>query len=316
MPQVRIVFFWIGLVTVAAFWLVMPSALRAQSPISLDEYRTAIAQSLTLAHQANALQVSERAPLLKNAADTLDAIRAVQTAPGASVTVNNAELVALLRDASKTETAIKRLTALRDALAQPLATINPNDLTALRDILSRPPFTETVTDNLILQILRAIREFLDRLLFNTARGVFEARDLLIIVAIIAVAVVLFYFVYTLRRNLVTEEALAPPLMEQDARTPAEAFDNAQRFINAGDYRFAVRQLYLATLLILDQRGRIKYDPTLTNREYLRQAAQDPCAATALQPIVETFDRIWYGFEPITREEFDAYRRRVEQVREL
>src|SRR5207247_663212 len=146
--------------------------------------------------------------------------------------------------------------------------------------------------------------------------VFDARDLLVVLGVVAVWVVLIYFVRNLRRNLVAEEALLPPLMDRDARTPAEAYDNAQRFINAGDYRSAVRQLYLATLLMLDQRGRLKFDPTLTNREYLRQAAKDPRTTTALQPIVETFDRTWYGFEPISTQEFEAYRRRVEQVRAL
>lgn len=295
-------------------WVGLPRAAHAQSPVSFEEYRNRVAQTLALAQQANTLAASERAVVLNNAANTLDAIRSVQTPSGAVVAVDNSELVALLRDPTRTENAIARLTALRDALAQPLARVSANDVALLNDILSRPPFVPA--ENWYDAILAAIAEFFERLASNTARGVLEARDLVILVAVLVVAAVLAWFVRTLRRNLVPEQELPPELMGKEARTPAEAFDNAQRYINAGDYRSAVRQLYLATLLMLDRRGRIKYDPTLTNREYLRQVSKDTRAATALQPIVETFDRTWYGFEPISSDEFETYRRRVEQVREL
>ncbi len=294
-------------------WLV-PPILRAQASISFDEYHRAVAQALALTQQASALPSSERATLLNRAANELESIRLAQTPSGANAAIDNSELLTLLRDANKTEIARARLAALEDALAQPLANVSANDLSTLRDILSRPPFT--ATENWYDAILRALQEFLDRLFQNTAQGVFDARDILVVLALLAVGAVLVYFFRTLRRNLVDDQELPMPLLENDARTPAEAFDNAERFIHAGDLRSAVRQLYLATLLLLDQRGRIKYDPTLTNREYLRQAARDPRAAAALEPIVETFDRTWYGSKPISRQEFETYRRRVEQVREL
>ncbi len=292
------------------------SPAHAQAPTTLDDYRRVVQETLALVQQANRLVSSERAPLLNQAADKLNAVRAVQTPSGAQIPIDNHELVALIRNSAKTQAAVNRLAALQLALAQPLATVKDADILLLRDILSRPPFQQTVADVWYAEIVRAILKFIDRLFSNTARGVFELRDVFVLVGVIVVIAVLIYFVRNLRRNLVAEEELPPPLHADDARTPAEAFDNAQRFLNAGDYRSAVRQLYLATLLLLDQRGRIKYDPTLTNREYLRQASKDPRAVSALQPIVETFDRTWYGFEPISRQEFDEYKQRVEQVREL
>lgn len=306
--------FVILLFGIAAVWMFLPHAARAQSHTTLDEYRRIVSETLALTQQANALTAAARAPLLNRAADILASVQTVQTPSGARVAVDNGELISLVRDAAKTETALARLTALRDALNEPLATVNLNDLALLENILNHPPFVRA--ENWYDAILRALAEFFDGLFNNAARGIFDTRDVLVIIAILVVIGVLSYFLRQLRRNLVPEETLPPPLSEHDARTPAEAFDNAQKFINAGDYRSAVRQLYLATLLMLDQRGRIKYDPTLTNREYLRQAAIDARAAAALQPIVETFDRTWYGFEPISAQEFDAYRRRVEGVREL
>jgi hypothetical protein len=99
-------------------------------------------------------------------------------------------------------------------------------------------------------------------------------------------------------------------------TSVEALNRAQQFANAGDYRTAVRQLYLATLLWLDEHGRLRYDHALTNREYLQAAASEPALVSSLRPVVETFDRIWYGFESVSPEEFNAYLEQVNEVRKL
>jgi hypothetical protein len=290
----------------------------ADSPVSLDEYRAAVAQAFDLVTQAAAQSSDARAPLLNQAASVLERINAVTLPSGAQSNIDNRELVALIRDPNKAPAAQTRLAALREALTQPLAPVTAPDLVLLQNILERPPFAEEANalPGWLQEILLRISRFFDRLFDNTARGVLDARDLIILLGIALVIFVLVYFIRGLRRNLVKEEALANLPEMHEVRTPGEAFNNAQAFVNQGDYRNAVRQLYLATLLLLDQHGKIKYDPTLTNREYLHQTSNDPRTTAALAPIVETFDRTWYGFESITSAEFDAYRARVEQVKEL
>jgi hypothetical protein len=282
----------------------------------VDEYRATIGDVIALHTQASQTSGESQKQLLEQAADRLGSITLVQTPSGALVPIDNMELVALIRNPLELQAAFARLTALEKAMALPLPVPESDELGRLQAILNAPPFVTDAQSSWLQQVLAAILEFLERLLSNTAQGVFDVRDLLVVAALVVLAGILFYFFRNLRRNLVAEEALAPQLTEADARTPAEAFDNAQRFISAGDYRSAVRQLYIATLLLLDQRGRIKYDPTLTNREYLSQASNDARTTAALQPIVETFDRTWYGFEPITAAEFELYRRRVEEVKGL
>lgn len=314
MRVLRVLIFF-TLLGIGAAQVALPNPIHAQSPTTLQEYRRAIDQTLLLVKQASALPVNERTTLLEQARTTLEPIHAVQLSAGVESTVDNSALLALIRDTSKTDAAITRLTALRTALAQDPPTVSPQDLDALHTIFNNPPFVVGAADAWWQTLLQRIFEFLSRLLNNTAQGVFDSRDLLVVLGVIVVVVVAIYFVKNLRYNLVSDQDLGAMLDETEVRTPAEAFDNAQKFITAGDYRNAVRQLYLATLLILDQRGKIKYDPTLTNRQVLRQASNDPRTAAALQPIVETFDRVWYGFEPLSQSEFDAYRQRVEQVRE-
>ncbi len=304
------------LVGTAALLFLPTHRLRADSPSSLDEYRNAIAQTLTLTQQANALPSNERTPTLQRAADTLNAIHRVQLPSGAQVTLDNAALIAVIQDSTKTNRAVARLTALRDAMAMPPATINPADLDILRDILSHPPFVTETSRNWLAQLIDAILDFINRLFNNTAQGVYDMRDVFVVGGVILVVVVLVYFARALRRNLVSEQVLPPVKVDEEARTPSEAFNLAQQFVHAGDYRRAVRQMYLATLLLLDQRGKLKYDPTLTNREYLREASLDAHTLSVLAPIVDIFDRTWYGFEPISREEFETYRQRVEGVKSL
>lgn len=84
---------------------------------------------------------------------------------------------------------------------------------------------------------------------------------------------------------------------------------------AGDYRTAVRLLYLSTLLLLEERKLLRYDRTLTNREYLRQVADNPSLVGALRPVVDTFDEVWYGQVEPDAGGYEAYARQVDRVRE-
>ena len=74
-------------------------------------------------------------------------------------------------------------------------------------------------------------------------------------------------------------------------TADAALQRAQTFSAGGDYRTAVRYLYLSTLLLLEERGLFRYDRSLTNREYLRRVAHDPTLSAILQDVVEVFDRV-------------------------
>lgn len=295
--------------------------LRADNPPSLADYRSIVAQSLDLVERAaNESVAAQRAPLLKQAADLLSTIHVVETGTGEPLTVNNDALIAELNNPALELDRVKnvraRLRALNAALDELPRTANETDRAKLRDILNRPPFKTNAVENPLNQFLRQISEWLDNLLGNVATGVFNLRDVILLLGFILIAGILVYFVRGLAINL-APEAQAPT--EDSAETPltaTSAFAHAQQFANQGDYRSAVRQLYLATILQLDERGLLRYDRALTNREYLRAVAREPQVLAALQPVVETFDRTWYGFESISRADFEAYQKQVDAVRKL
>jgi len=97
------------------------------------------------------------------------------------------------------------------------------------------------------------------------------------------------------------------------QTASAARNAAHRLANAGSYRDAVRQLYLSVLLSLHERNLITYQPSDTNREVLTAIRNQPQHYQQLQPVVATFDDVWYGVHEPDRTTFDRYVAAVEEL---
>ncbi len=294
----------------------------ALGPISLDEYRAVVHNALTLVDQAGSeTNPSTRAPLLSQAADRLEAVTEVETTSGTTFRINNVGLVGDLRAASAGKANVTtgdlhdRLAALEVLLSNPPTEPSAADRAKLQEIFNRPPFVPE-PEGPLAQLQRQFLEWLNRLLSNTAQGVFDLRDVIVVVGVGVVAVGTAALVYAFRRNLVAMVHVKEKEVGQAPLTAARALSEARQFANAGNYREAVRELYLATLLMLDERGLLRYDRSLTNREYLDAVAGEPAVHAALEPIVNTFDRTWYGFQAMGQEEFESYRRQVQGMRDL
>ena len=86
----------------------------------------------------------------------------------------------------------------------------------------------------------------------------------------------------------------------------------------GDYRAALRALYLANLAWLGRHEWIAIHPGKTNREYelevRRRAREYPDARALFAVNVASFERAWYGKHSVTAEDTDAFRRRLQQIK--
>ncbi len=312
-----------ALVGVLVLVLLAAGTARADSPVTLADYRRTVEQALALVNQASALMdTGQRASLLGQAATLLDTVHQVQLAGDEQRPVDNSALVAELKAAAQNagqydriQAAQARLNALHSAIDNAPATNSAADRAKLSALLNRPPFKATQLDDPISRLLQQILDQIARLLFGTAQGVANLRDILIPLGVIVVVGILLFFIYHMMVSLTPETRLSAA-GEDVPLTSAQALVQARRLASEGDYRSAVRGLYLATLLLLDEHGRLRYDRSLTNREYLRAVANEPQVLAALQPIVEVFDRTWYGFESISREDFEAYQRRVQDLQKL
>lgn len=269
-----------------------------------------------------ALIAAQRGDLLglERAADRLTATDAVQLANGTSVPVDNRWLAeAMDTPTPDTATIAARLQAILNTLARPSASAPADAQQQLAELLSRPPFAEPERPDIDLawldQLLRPLLEWLETL-FQPATDVGQAASpvfnvIVIGVSLLLLLVVLVVLVRSLRRSTVSVARTAPDPDDPDARlTPAEAVSHAQSLARDGDFRTAVRYMYLALLLRLDAANLLRYDRALTNSEYLEQLRGNPQLRAEITPIIQTFDRVWYGNEPLDAAGFQAYAQQV------
>lgn len=202
----------------------------------------------------------------------------------------------------------RRLTWLRDQL-----TASRGDDTAARqarlaEILAGPEFQ--ARRSLWQRLLDWLASLLlDRATDDLPTGL--ARLMSLVLGPLGAAVILLLLGYWLRRlwaNLVREAELAPVVAPEGdlPATAEEAQRQAARLAAAGNHREAVRRLCLAALLLLEERGLLRRDRSLTNRELLDQLAAAPTLQQRLRPVVETFDAVWYGVREPDQATFRAY----------
>jgi hypothetical protein len=149
---------------------------------------------------------------------------------------------------------------------------------------------------------------------NSDAAVAIVQFIVIVLAVGAIVALLFIAI----RGLAVRQRSLPAGAndEADPETSVEARERAGASQQAQDYREAIRYLYLGTLLLLDERGLIHYDKTLTNREHLRQVADKPIITDALRPVVNTFERVWYGFAPVNETLYNEFQQDVDKLQNL
>ena len=74
------------------------------------------------------------------------------------------------------------------------------------------------------------------------------------------------------------------------------------------------QEVLYVLKKLEERGILRYDRSQTNREYINSVAHSPRLAARLRGVVEVFDRVWYGYQPLDEATYDRYAEEVKDLR--
>jgi hypothetical protein len=81
----------------------------------------------------------------------------------------------------------------------------------------------------------------------------------------------------------------------------------------GEYREAVRGLYLALLSRLHRDGAILYDVTLSNWDYLRQFRGRADVKGRFRELTRRFDFVWYGNVPVGAEGYQQFRALTEPL---
>lgn len=96
-------------------------------------------------------------------------------------------------------------------------------------------------------------------------------------------------------------------VEVRAKT-ADLLREAEKMAGAGEFRRALRDIYLSVLLELDNRRLIAYKPAKTNREYYQEIGQKAANLKELfLALANLFEYKWYGLEKCTKEDFQTGR---------
>jgi hypothetical protein len=289
------------------------AAAQSQQP-DLQTYTAWVREAFAAAQRSDRLGLEE-------VAGRLVATTSVRVSDSASVSVDNSWLRDALKNAEPDLPAIaERLGAIIDALAQPPSAAPADARERLAQILDRPPFKRDAPSpppgwwsDFWRWVGRAL-ESLFRPIGRISPGTGNTIAWLFgIVGVVLLVGVIVYMVRGLRRGMVADARAADDDPEANL-TAKTALDQASGLARGGDYRTAVRYLYLSALLWLDERNILRYDRALTNREYLEQVRANPDLRARMAPIVETFDRVWYGHLPIDADSFATYQEQVEALR--
>lgn len=286
---------WVGAAIV--LWLLWVSGVGAQGgdgTVELSEYRARLDRVI---QSLEAAPASGAELALNEARRALASLKTVQLPSGETIEVQSPLTPAL----NQTE-ALARLRLLRDQLAAAA-----NDHTAarqaqLRAILERPEFaTRGARPSLFRRVLDWLDDQLPAGLIGLPGGLTSMVGTVIIAAgLIIIAILLSYWLQGFLRGFVANAQARR--RQEDGRdeplTAAVARQQAAALAEVGSYRAAIRQLYLAALLRLDEVGALRYDRSQTNREVLAQLPAGSATHHHLAPVIATFDHVWYGvYEP-------------------
>lgn len=148
-----------------------------------------------------------------------------------------------------------------------------------------------------------------------------------VVMVIAVLLVAGVLVYLLLRGTskktnesaaldesgaLTEEVLGDPSSAL-SRPPESWAGLADELAARGDFREAIRHLYLALLARLHRDGVIDYDPTRSNWDYVLTFKGASAVKSAFRDLTRRFDFAWYGNLEVTAPSWAKFRSTAEPI---
>jgi len=257
---------------------------------------------------------------LEEVAGRLTAVTAVRFPDGTVVPVDNAWLQEALASPAPDLAVIgSRLGALIDALAQPPSSAPADALDRLERLLESPSFDPPTFEppQWVIDVLDWLVRVLETIIPPVGAVTPQATNvvawIIVLVGVALLLAVIIYLAINVRRGIVRDARIATK-GDDYVPTASEVFDQASVLAHNGDYRAAVRSLYLSALLWLDEQDLLRYDRALTNREHLERAQRNPDLLLRLKPVIETFDQVWYGHAPVDAALFAAYRQQIETLR--
>ena len=282
-----------------------PSPQADAAPITLAAYRDALVSARSQVDAARQASGDQRRRSLDGAIATLRDVTAVQTNDATFTALPHEPILTLL--ASGDDQSLERASGILGETVAALTggagtVIDPARARAVldatlgsSDFRRQPSWTDALAE-LIRDGLAALFPNLRAPTINT----FQIAAVLSGVIALLFAIVITNATRGLRAKITREAVLAAALASErpGAADHLRAADDAIRHSRLRD---ALRELFLAALAGLEERGGLRLDPALTDREILARAAGSP-RADDLTALVALYEPAWYGVrEPSSAE---------------
>ena len=160
----------------------------------------------------------------------------------------------------------------------------------------------------------SLSEYLSNLLLRYSSYINMDRlsDIFMILMVIAGLVLVFWLVRltaplwkVMNSNIEDRNVMEAPSFRP---TPASLLNKAEKRAAAGEFRLALRDLYLSLLYEMDNRRLISYKSAKTNFEYLSELKRNAAVLEGyFRSMVDLFDYKWYGLESCDKEDFQVGR---------
>jgi hypothetical protein len=166
-------------------------------------------------------------------------------------------------------------------------------------------------------------------LFGAVAAMTALEWVLVAAVVVALALVVVYLLRAraarrARAAAAAGGAASPPEIDLEADSvQADALEEdawlalAQEKVSAGEYRLAVRAVFLACLSHLAERKLVRLRRSKSNRDYARELAMRAHGAALVRQAfgdgIAVFERTWYGDHPATASEVEAMRSNFQQM---
>jgi hypothetical protein len=282
--------------------------------IDLDEYRAVL--------EAVSASLSDDPADTEAVLAELRGIDSVTLDNGATVTPDLSLIIAALEaeppDVDAAQRGIETILAGL-ALAETSAIDGAGAGALLDEVLARDEFQpepeEDESPSIMSRILgwvnRQVESFfnwLDDILGGQGGEGSAASFVMAMVGVLAIVGIVAFAVRSVRQSMTPGVTRLAEGHAEDHYTSAQARAEADRLFASGEYRAALRLLYLATLIRWEEAGRLRFDRSLTNREVVGRVTLQGDAALLeqLSPLVDRFDRVWYGGAPCTSADYTSF----------
>jgi hypothetical protein len=200
---------------------------------------------------------------------------------------------------------------------------NPKD--KVREILARALYREKTDDPItafVKETRRRIIDFISDVLRRLFGGLVGTRTggniFFIAIILIGLGTAVFLAMRILKgrgaRKVEKKRSVLGEEIEEGV-TSADLATAALIAARAGDFRSAIRKLYISLLYELAEREVIQINAHTTNHEYLARVARHGSLAAPMRYLTDRFDYFWYGMFSSSEEDFREYMERYSEAME-